>query len=223
MAVFKRGYWTAFRFRGAPVRFHWTIPVVALFISGFTFRPGYWAAFVLLVMIHEMGHAVIVKMRGHHVVSLEVNGLGGLCQWQWKKTPNSLDNALISWGGVWAQMIVLAVAYVFVVITGPPITVALADIYHVATYTNLWLIGLNLIPIAPLDGKEAWSLFGILWERRKMKKIIRAGLPKSKGSPKAPDQEPSGPRTERVDDPQTSDALFDRFMKRDPIDSKEKE
>ena len=35
------------------------------------------------------------------------------------------------------------------------------------TRVNLWVMLVNLLPIPPLDGAEAWRLFGLLWARRK--------------------------------------------------------
>ena len=55
-AVFARGYLTLARFRGAPVRVHWSTPIGALFFTRFAFLPGAWLGFFLLLLLHELGH-----------------------------------------------------------------------------------------------------------------------------------------------------------------------
>ena len=71
------GYFRIGRFGGAPVRIHWSAPIGAFAFCGFGFFPGAWAAFLLLILIHELGHAIMVRSFGLHVVSVDVHGLGG--------------------------------------------------------------------------------------------------------------------------------------------------
>src|SRR5262245_31795457 len=48
------------RFRGVPLRMHVLAPLGALFFSGFRFEPGAWLGFVLIILLHEIGHALLV-------------------------------------------------------------------------------------------------------------------------------------------------------------------
>jgi Zn-dependent protease len=156
------------RFRGIPVRFHWTTPLCAILVSRFEFRPVLWVGYLVLVLMHELGHAAVVRYHGHQVESVDVHGLGGLCRWSGRSTP--IQRATIAWGGVWAQMIILAAAYAVIFALGPPMTSVGHQLATLCTSVNFWVICINLVPIRPLDGAEAWPLFGLLWRRRLLKK-----------------------------------------------------
>jgi hypothetical protein len=156
--MLERGYWSAFRVRGAPVRFHWTIPLGALVFGGFRFVPAFWAAFFFLILIHEMGHAFLVRAFGHRVMSIDILGFGGFCRWSGVATKS--ERGAIAWGGVLAQAVALVVTFALLLILGRPTTVYGAQVAEVFISTNLWLIALNLLPVPPLDGAEAWSFVG---------------------------------------------------------------
>jgi stage IV sporulation protein FB len=185
--MFDRGYLTLGKLRGIPIRIHWTMPVGALVFGGLRFAPAFWVGFLVLVLIHELGHAFYVKRYGHRVLSIEVTGFGGLCRWSGAATP--YERAAIAWGGVVAQGLLLIVAHAVLLALGPPRALWSAELAHVFTVTNLWLIGLNLLPIPPLDGAEAWPLarhvFGRLRSGRRRPTPPAAGPP----GPRAPDPE----------------------------------
>ena len=77
------------------------------------------------------------------------------------------ERALVAWGGVLAQLPILVVTLAVVAALGSPTQPFLADLVYAFTVTNAILIGLNLIPLGPLDGKEAWPLFGLWWKKRR--------------------------------------------------------
>lgn len=162
---FKSGWLKVGSWHGAPVRLHWTIPVAAFFFGKFEIKPAFWFAYFLLVLIHEFGHALLVRRFKLTVRTIDVTGLGGLCTWVGDTTP--LRRSLIAWGGVVAQAIVLASTYLAALAFGPPQEEFTSQIYWAFTHTNIWLIGLNLLPIAPLDGEEAWKLLPMVWKRLK--------------------------------------------------------
>ena len=182
--MFDRGFLTLGTIRGMPIRVHWTMPVGALIFSGFSFAPAFWLGFFVLVLIHELGHAFFVRRFRHHVVSIEVTGFGGLCRWSGHATP--FERAAIAWGGVAAQGILLALTFALVLALGSPTSRWTAELVHVFTTTNLWLIALNLLPIPPLDGAEAWPLVRHLGDR------IRS-RPRRLRRPKPPPSEPPSP------------------------------
>jgi hypothetical protein len=155
-----RGYWSAFRIKGAPVRLHWTIPLGALVFGGFRIVPAFWAAFFLLILIHELGHATLVRAFGHRVMSIDILGFGGFCRWSGVSTKS--ERGAIAWGGVLAQAVALVVTLVALAIYGRPTTIHGAQVAEVFVTTNLWLIALNLLPVPPLDGAEAWAFVGDL-------------------------------------------------------------
>jgi Zn-dependent protease len=159
------GYLTLGRWRGAPVRAHWSLPIGAFVFGHGQFVPGFWLGFCLLVLVHELGHAVLVKRYGHHVRSIDIHGLGGACCWSGE--PTAIDRARIAWGGVLAQAVALGIAVAAIAVAGPPDSALVAELASAFTTTNVWLIAINLIPVPPLDGAEAWKLPGLLAARRR--------------------------------------------------------
>lgn len=161
--MFKTGNWKLMLPGKMPLYLHWSIPVAALVFSGFSFRPGFWVGFFALVLVHELGHAFIVKQRRLPVIAVQVHGLGGVCV---HPEGSAFDGALIAWGGVLAQFLVFYVPTVLLGFFGLwPEGAFWAELHAAWTMTNLWLIGFNLIPIAPLDGHKAWQLFRMLPKR----------------------------------------------------------
>ena len=160
---FRSGYLELFRWGRAPIRFHWSVPLGAFFFGHMRYVPGFWLGFVLTILIHELGHAAVVRAVGARVVSVDVLGIGGLCHWAGYTSP--LGRACIAWGGVLAQAVLYAVTVLYMTVLGPPETWAMAELESAFTTSNLYIIVLNLLPVPPLDGSEAWRLPGLLWER----------------------------------------------------------
>src|SRR5215471_15117987 len=115
---FPNGYLVLGRWGGAPVRAHWTVPIGAFIFGHLRFVPGFWVGFFLLIFIHELGHAIVVRRQRCQVISIDVHGLGGLCQWNGPATP--IGRARIAWGGVLAQLVTLALTSVALGVFGPP-------------------------------------------------------------------------------------------------------
>jgi hypothetical protein len=154
--MFDSGYWTLGRFRGLPLRVHWSVPLAALLLG--QFAPLNWILFVLIVLVHELGHAALVWRYGLRVVSIDLTGFGGLCRWSGNATAH--ERAVIAWGGVLAQAALVIVALIAgALFSGAGLhfwAAASADFVRM----NLVLIAVNLLPIPPLDGAEAWRVFG---------------------------------------------------------------
>lgn len=166
--MFSKGSLTIGRFRGAPIRVHWSTPIGLFVFAGFRFAPGAWIGFVLLVLLHELGHAAVVAACRHRVIAAEVYALGGLCHWDGRATP--LQRALIAWGGVLAQLLAGVAVLVAVALFGRPGQPFAADLVDTFLRTNLWLCLLNLVPLPPLDGAEAWRIVPILAQRRRQRR-----------------------------------------------------
>lgn len=218
--MFSTGYYTIGRFKGAPIRIHWSAPLGALFFGGFAFRPGFWLGFFVVIILHELGHAVVVKAVRQHVAGIDVIALGGVCKWSGPVT--SIQRALIAWGGVWAQMLLFAAAQITLFFWAPP-TAFFADLAVVLTTTNLWLMALNLLPFRPLDGAEAWPLFKHLWADYRLRKSLRdIPPPASKGPPKS--TESAEPKySDRVRDPDQSEDYFNRLMNNSVVKEEDQE
>lgn len=180
--VLETGYLTLFRIRDVPVRAHWSLPIGMIFFTGGRLAPGLWLGFLALVIVHELGHAFVVHRVGLANLGVRLHGMGGECRWAGSPTP--IERALVAWGGVLAQLPILVVTLAVVAALGSPTQPFLADLVYAFTVTNAILIGLNLIPLGPLDGKEAWPLFGLWWkqrqrERRWKKKVTAPDRPQT--------------------------------------------
>ncbi len=171
--MFERGYWTVTRVGGVPLRLHWSTALGALVFGGLRFAPAAWLSFLVIVLLHEVGHALVVRALRHRVVALEVTGFGGLCRWAGAATP--LERSLIAWGGVLAQAVLLVAAVAVLALGGFRVTPFGGELAYAFVWTNLWLIGLNLLPFAPLDGAEAWRIVSELRRYRRTRLDARAG------------------------------------------------
>jgi Zn-dependent protease len=174
--MLERGYWTVFRVRGVPVRLHWTLPIGALLLSGGSFAPGLWLGIVGIILLHEIGHALLVRAVGLVNIGIDLTGFGGQCRFVGDPTP--MQRSIVAWGGVLAQLVVLVVAMVALAIFGTPENAFVADLAHACTRANAFLIVLNLIPIRPLDGADAWPLFTHFWRARARRRRWRKGFDK---------------------------------------------
>ncbi|MGC4064820.1 MAG: hypothetical protein QM784_09280 [Polyangiaceae bacterium] len=142
--------------RGVPIYLHATLPIGLALVSQFSFRPMTWLALILIVLVHEAGHALLLARFRLPVLHIVVHGFGGEVE-----TDDSLTSwqaAVVAWGGVLAQ------ALLFVIVTlilrlpiWPPNAIA-SDLVYTLTATNLVIACLNLLPVGPLDGREAWRL-----------------------------------------------------------------
>jgi len=168
------GYFQVGRFWGAPVRIHWTTPIGAYLFCGFGFAPVAWVAFVFLVLAHELGHGALVRKYGLQVVSVDVHALGGVCWWVGQT--HEVNRAKIAWGGVLAQLVILVIACCLAPALPP--NALLGQIVQTWTASNVLIMAINLLPIAPLDGAEAWTLFRFrnlrdLWSRGRRSALQR--------------------------------------------------
>jgi Zn-dependent protease len=168
----EQGYLVLGRWGGAPVRAHFTLPLGAFVFGGAEVVPGFWLGFFLIVLIHEVGHALVVLRSRCRVVSIDLHGLGGACRWQ--GGPSAIDRARIAWGGVWAQCLALLAAIGALSLFGEPASAFTGQLAHAFTAGNVWLMLLNLIPVPPLDGAEAWKLFPLLRRQRQARGQRRA-------------------------------------------------
>lgn len=145
----KIGQW-----RNVPIRLHASVPIGFFVFSGFRVLPVWWTCLLVLILLHELGHAVVVRLAGGRATEVMLTGFGGHCAWRGEVSP--LGRAAIACGGVAAQLILLIIALLlraFDLIPGGEVA---GTVFAAATMSNAWIIGFNLLPISPLDGAEAW-------------------------------------------------------------------
>jgi hypothetical protein len=157
------GAWTIARWRGIPLRLHWSVLVAVWAVCGFSFRPLACLAVLALIVVHEIGHAVVVRLCGAYVSQILLAGFGGSCSWGGNISPTR--RALIAWGGIFGQAVLFGVALIFPRSLG-------AEFFVVWTRYNLILAVLNLLPVEP-----PWRIFPVLWglrRRRQLKSKLRS-------------------------------------------------
>jgi len=142
--------------RGVPIYLHATLPLGLALVSQFSFRPLAWLALVVIVLVHEMGHAVLLARYKAPVLHIVVHAFGGEVETvDWI---NPWQRAVVAWGGVLAQVLLFVVVTLTLnlgVLRSGAIT---TDLYSTLTATNLLIAGFNLLPLGNLDGREAWRL-----------------------------------------------------------------
>jgi stage IV sporulation protein FB len=152
---------------------HWTVLVLAVIISGFSFQPGVWLAVIVIILVHELGHAYAVLKARATVVAIRMNAMGGCCEWAGRATRTG--RLAIAWGGVLAQLLLWGITYIVSFSLGPATSEFSAQFFHILLGWNLILVAFNLIPLKPLDGYDAWRLLSMTlqdWrqQRRRMRR-----------------------------------------------------
>lgn len=157
------GYLRVGRLAGAELRLHWSVPVGALVFGGLRLEPISWLAFLGVILVHELGHAVFVKALSFRITGVDVTGYGGHCRFRGKA--DALEHAIIAWGGLLAQGLLLLATLLATAALGHPTGHAGSLVEHAFVETNLWVFAINLLPFPPLDGGRAWRLFPELGAR----------------------------------------------------------
>lgn len=153
--------WKFGKWKRIPFYFHWTI---LLWLPWYWWVRGslLWAVatllpFVGLLLAHELGHAIVARSQRIKVYALRLYALHGQCEHE--ESYYERADLFIAWGGVLAQLCVLAIALAakyslrFLL---PHWEEFLAPLFFVFIDANLVMAAFNLIPLAPLDGHKAW-------------------------------------------------------------------
>ena len=151
------------RIRKLTYRIHWTVllafPFGWAFSSSFTAGSLLAASLLALVVAHEIGHFLVARFCGLHVLGFEFNILHGKCLLD--SPEYEIELALVSWGGVMAEVLLLLLflpLYALGDVLPRSLVTVLAPMAAVFVAVNLIYIIINLWPKAPLDGAEAWKL-----------------------------------------------------------------
>jgi Zn-dependent protease len=155
---------------------HWTVLALAVIVSRFSFRPGAWLAIFAIILIHELGHATAVLKARAAVVAIRMDATGGCCEWMGGVT--RAQRLAIVWGGVLAQLLLWVITLGAFMYLGPPTSAFSGDFIGALLEWNLIMVALNLLPVKPLDGYEAWRLIRMTWQdwRRQRRKARKQRL-----------------------------------------------
>ena len=164
-----RSTWRLGRWRGIPITLHWT---VLLALPWFYYQTRSvvataiaCVAFFFLLVVHELGHAAVARWRNVRVQSIQLYFIHGLCTHD--EPYDEEDDVLIAWGGVAAQLVLLVIAFgtsMLLASFAPLAYNLVAPAFRVLIQTNLLIMVINLIPVAPLDGVKAWRALPLLRE-----------------------------------------------------------
>jgi Zn-dependent protease len=175
--MFDSGFFTVARVFRAPIRMHWSTPLGLLLGSFFQWPIALGTG--LVIVLHELGHALMVKRAGARVVRIDVLPFGGRCLWKGQLGPTR--RAAIAWGGVLAQLLLLLVTVALLAVLGFPHAGLLDDLAISFTLINGLFIFTNLLPVEPLDGAEAWPLLALAWRKsRRRAEATRINLLKDR-------------------------------------------
>ncbi|TNF33872.1 MAG: hypothetical protein EP329_07820 [Deltaproteobacteria bacterium] len=166
--TFTAGYLHWGRYRGAPLRLHWSLPLGMVALSGFAFAPLAWLAVLALVLVHEAGHASAIKRYNLRIVGVDLHGLGG--ETHWLGRPTLRQRVAIAWAGVMAQLVAFVVVALLNAAFGPAHELWLQQVVSVYTTGNLIMMALNLLPLPGLDGELAWMILPG-WRRRAQQRV----------------------------------------------------
>lgn len=155
------------RWRGVPIKVHAALPLGLFLFSGFRFDPLGWACMLGIVLLHELGHAWVVRLVGGRATEVMLHGFGGWCAWRGDVT--KLGRAAIACGGIAAQLVLMIIVLVIDAAGLWPQDDVWFRVFWSATYSNAYLVALNLLPIAPLDGAEAWAFPSLLGRRARLR------------------------------------------------------
>jgi stage IV sporulation protein FB len=207
---FQDGYLLAGHLGRAPIRLHWSIPLGMLLFTRGGFVPGAWLGIFLIILMHELGHAAMVRLAGARVESVEVMALGGLCRWSGQV--GAIDRALIAWGGIFAQLSMLLITLLLGAILPAPTIPFVWELQSVMIETNLFIMALNLLPVKPLDGAECWPIFRLLYRRWQGQRMVRRDFAAAEKKAK---NRPSHLRVVSAPDPDDPkrDEIFERMLK----------
>lgn len=160
------GYLRLGRVFGVRIQVH--VAAVVLGVAGAIAGLGVAVlALVSLLFIHEFGHAFIARRRGFFVTRIDIHALGGRCVCEGDIT-DRWSRALIAWGGVLFQALLLLPFLAWLVFFPVPNGVGFVDqILLVFVPLNALMILSNLVPLAPLDGALAWRVLPMWVDRRR--------------------------------------------------------
>ena len=158
----------------APVLLHWSFLFGCIFVAIlFKAKIGeifhVCSAYAVLILLHEMGHAVAAHIFSLKVTSIELSGIGGICR---AEIPKSRLAALVyASAGIIAQLFLLVLVGTYINNNGWPTTVVGSSFAFVFTAVNILLVIINLIPNKTrrkaygTDGYLIWKLIH-QWIRR---------------------------------------------------------
>jgi stage IV sporulation protein FB len=132
-----------------PLRLHWSLLLGAGLFAALQPRPLLLLGYAAVLLSHVAGHAFAVAGTRLSVSGVMLHALGGELLGEGEVSP--LRRSVLALSGVLGQLALLAGAALAVRHLPPDLADALIR-------RNGMVLLLNLIPVKPLDGAQAWRL-----------------------------------------------------------------
>ncbi|HVO24733.1 MAG TPA: ATP-dependent Clp protease adaptor ClpS [Candidatus Margulisiibacteriota bacterium] len=138
-----------------PIFVHWSVPAVGvpLFVAllfGLIDTSGYFVGIVVVLVVHELGHAAAARAVGVHVYAIDIVIITSRCS---HSPPRRLrDKALIYSAGMLAQFILLLAAIGYRVLFRIPPSAFGQAMVETFIYGNAVILALSALPIPNNDG-----------------------------------------------------------------------
>jgi Zn-dependent protease len=149
-----------FRLFRVPVKFHASALLNFVFALFYLFSPMRmliaFGAVLLVIIVHELGHACLVRLCGYRVDAVHVQFAGGTCEHE--ECEFERHDILIAWGGVFAQLAIALLAVAAFIVFNPFFSRSdfASACFLILMYQNTFSIVYNLLPIQGFDGRTAW-------------------------------------------------------------------
>lgn len=142
------------------------LPIGWLATRSFNGAVASWLGFSVLMLVHELGHAIMARRQGLAVHEIRLYFMHGVCEYE--HAYSKRKQALVAWGGVLAQMLLLLSAIVIakvLVALGLGLPSWIAPAFFVWVPLNVMIAFVNLLPVPPLDGAVAWRGLSAIFAR----------------------------------------------------------
>jgi ATP-dependent Clp protease adapter protein ClpS len=163
----RSGYFKLVKVGGVDLLVHWSLPAGGVIVGAFVHAdPKQWVyfclAYLLLVIIHEVGHLLAAVTLRLKVFTVEISGVGGLCQIE--RPHNLRQSVFVYSAGLLAQVLVFSVTLAYVAAFRSPGSPFGNAIVFTFTFVNVVMFVINLIPKRSArsglatDGSVLWRL-----------------------------------------------------------------
>lgn len=130
------------------------------YINSFASLISAFVAMLVIIIVHELGHAYFAKRFGCRVISINIHFGGGQCLHE--QPHYRSEEYIIAWGGILFQLALWAIVFVaWLIIDSFKFFIVhpfIADAIAILIVYNLFIMIINLIPVKGLDGYKAWRL-----------------------------------------------------------------
>ncbi len=149
---------------GIPIVLHWSLPalggLIALLpwlggtnVSGLQGFLAITLCMVLLVLFHELGHALFALLFRVRVLGLFLSGFGGLC-FVANEPSSRIGRGFFYAGGLLAQVVLFVISVISLFIFGAPTALWATCAAFVFIGVNPVHILINLVPYKNNDGER---------------------------------------------------------------------